>query len=138
MNKQTISLLQMSSILITSTGIINHVLIIPLILDVSGRDSWIAILFSGAAYLFLIPILYFIHTRMNGEQLFLWVRRNFGRLVAYPLIAIILLYLFSLSVIILKETLTFLSFYLPMTPKLVLGSLFSLICFYNKSEAKRS
>lgn len=138
MKKQTISLLQMSLILIGSTGLINHVVIIPLILDVSGRDSWIAILFSCVAYIFLIPIFYFIYTRMNGEQLFLWVRGNFGSFIAYPLIVIILLYLFSLSVITLRETLTFLSFYLPMTPKILLGSLFSIVCFYNAKYGIRS
>ncbi|MGG3467894.1 endospore germination permease [Neobacillus pocheonensis] len=138
MEKQTISLLQMSLILIGSTGIINHVVVIPLLLDVSGRDSWIAIVFSCVAYIFLIPIFYFIYTRMKGEPLLLWLRGNFGIFVAYPLIAIILLYLFSLSVITLRETLTFLSFYLPMTPKLVLGVIFSLVCLYNAMQGIRS
>ncbi|MDQ0202021.1 spore germination protein GerXB [Neobacillus ginsengisoli] len=138
MKKQTISLLQMSLILIGSTGIINHVVIIPMLLDVSGRDSWITILFSSVAYLFLIPILFFIQKRMNGEQLFLWLRGNFGVFIAYPLMAIILLYLFFLSVVTLKETLTFLSFYLPMTPKLFLGALFSIICFYNSRHGIQS
>lgn len=138
MKKQTINLLQMSLILIGSTGIITHVLAIPLLLDVSGRDSWIAILFSCAAYLFLIPIFFFLYTRMNREPLFLWVKGNFGSFVAYPLIAMILIYLFSLSVITLRETLTFLSFYLPMTPKLILGSLFSFICFYNVKHGIQS
>lgn len=138
MKNQTISLLQMSLILIGSTGLVNHVIIIPMVLDISGRDSWIAILFSSVSFLFILPILYFIQKRMNGEQLFLWIKGNFGIFVAYPLMAIILLYLFSLSVVTLKETLTFLSFYLPMTPKLVLGATFSIICFYNAKHGIQS
>ncbi|MBI0579474.1 endospore germination permease [Neobacillus cucumis] len=138
MNKPTISLLQMSMILIGSTGIISHVVILPMLLEVSVRDSWIAILTSFVAYIFLIPILLFISNRMNGEQLFLWLKRNFEGIIAYPFIALIILYLFFLSIITLKETLTFLSFYLPMTPKFVLGTIFSLICFYNAKHGIRS
>ena len=138
MKNQTISLLQMSLILIGSTGLVNHVIIIPMVLDVSGRDSWIAILLSCVSYLFLLPILYFIQKRMHGVPLFRWIKRNFGIFVAYPLLAIILLYLFSLSVVTLKETLTFLSFYLPKTPKLFLGAAFSIICFYNAKHGIQS
>jgi spore germination protein (amino acid permease) len=138
MNKQTISVLQLALMLIGSTGIINHVVVIPLILDVSGRDSWISILFSSGFFLFWIPILIFIRSRMNGEQLFLWIKGNFGIFVAFPLMALILLNLFTLSLITLKETLTFLSFYLPMTPKLFLGAFFSFICFYNAKNGIQS
>ncbi|KQL32859.1 spore gernimation protein [Bacillus sp. FJAT-25509] len=138
MKNQTINLLQMSFILIGSTGLINHVIIIPMVLDVSGRDSWITILLSSGSLLFLIPILYFIQKRMNGEQLFQWLKGNFGRFISYPLIAMILLYLFSSGVVLLKETLTFLSFYLPMTPRVLLGATFSIICFYNAKHGIQS
>ncbi|MFF3022383.1 endospore germination permease [Gottfriedia sp. NPDC057948] len=138
MKNQTINLLQMSFILIGSTGLINHVIIIPMVLDVSGRDSWITILLSSVSLLFLIPILYFIQKRMNGEQLFQWLKGNFGRFITYPLMAMILLYLFSSGVVLLKETLTFLSFYLPMTPRVLLGATFSIICFYNAKHGIQS
>ncbi|XRG80556.1 endospore germination permease [Rossellomorea sp. GAMAL-10_SWC] len=138
MKNQTINLLQMSFILIGSTGLVNHVIIIPMVLDVSGRDSWITILLSSVSLLFLIPILYFIQKRMNGEQLFLWLKGNFGRFITYPLMAMILLYLFSSGVVLLKETLTFLSFYLPMTPRVLLGATFSIICFYNAKHGIQS
>ncbi|MGG0174830.1 GerAB/ArcD/ProY family transporter [Gottfriedia acidiceleris] len=138
MKNQTINLLQMSFILIGSTGLVNHVIIIPMVLDVSGRDSWITILISSVSLLFFIPILYFIQKRMDGVQLFLWLKGNFGRFITYPLMAMIILYLFSSGVVLLKETLTFLSFYLPMTPRVLLGATFSIICFYNAKHGIQS
>ncbi len=50
MTKQTITLFQVSMILIGSIGIINHVIMIPMLLDTSGRDSWISIILVSVIY----------------------------------------------------------------------------------------
>ncbi|PDM37731.1 spore gernimation protein, partial [Bacillus cereus] len=61
MNKQTITLFQVSMILIGSIGIINHVIMIPMLLDTSGRDSWISIILVSILYLLWISIIFIIY-----------------------------------------------------------------------------
>lgn len=52
MTKQTITLFQVSKILISSIGIINHVImILMLLLDTSGGDSLISIILISIIYL---------------------------------------------------------------------------------------
>ncbi len=138
MTKQTITLFQVSMILIGSIGIINHVIMIPMILDSSGRDSWISILLLSVIYLIWISLIFIIYKNIKNEHLFLWLKINFGKFIIYPIIFIVVLYLITIGVVALKETLTFFSFYLPETPRLVLGILFSMICFYNAERGIQS
>ncbi len=70
MNKQTITLFQVSMILIGSIGIINHVIMIPMLLDTSGRDSWISIILVSILYLLWISIIFIIYKNIKNEHLF--------------------------------------------------------------------
>ena len=65
MNKQTITLFQVSMILIGSIGIINHVIMIPMLLDTSGRDSWISIILVSILYLLWISIIFIIYKNIK-------------------------------------------------------------------------
>lgn len=136
--KQTVNFLQISLVLIGSIGIINHVIMIPMLLDSSGRDSWIAILFSGLIYMLWIPFVFVIHKNTGDKSLFFWLKQNFGKFITYPLLFIFILYFVMLGIVTLKDTLTFFSFYLPQTPRIVLGTSISIICFYNARKGIRS
>ncbi|TCS93613.1 GerAB/ArcD/ProY family transporter [Hazenella coriacea] len=131
MKKQSISFLQFTIITFTVIGLMNHVIIIPLLLETTKRDSWLSVLIAGVLLLLWIPILYITNKKMKGQKLLPWLKKHYGGFVAYPLIAVIIVFVFSIAVITLKETLTFLSFYLPETPMLVLGFFLLLICFIN-------
>lgn len=138
MTKQTITLFQVSMILIGSIGIINHVIMIPMLLDTSGRDSWISIILVSIIYLIWISLIFIIYRNIKNEHLFSWLKNNFGKLSVYPIIFIVVIYLITIGVVALKETLTFFSFYLPETPHFVLGILFSMICLYNATRGIQS
>lgn len=138
MAKQMVNFFQIALVLIGSTGIINHVIIIPMLLDHSGRDSWISIIILSFVYIIWIPCVFLIHKYTRKEQLFSWLMRNYGGFITYPLLSIIVLYLIILGTVTLKETLTFFSFYLPETPRILLGALLSIICFYNIQRGIRS
>lgn len=129
--KQMVNFFQIALVLIGSTGIINHVIIIPMLLDHSGRDSWITILVLSLVYIIWIPFVFIIHKQTRKEHLFVWLIRNYGGFITYPLLSILILYLIMLGIVTLKETLTFFSFYLPETPRILLGMVLSIICFYN-------
>ncbi|OPD54074.1 GerAB/ArcD/ProY family transporter [Bacillus anthracis] len=138
MTKQIISFFQLSLVFISNIGMINHVIIIPMLLDHSGRDSWISIIFSSALFLIWISLLFYIHKNTECKHIFTFFKNQFGKIVIYPLYGLLVIYLTSLNVVILKETLTFFSFYLPETPHIVIGILFSIICFYNAQGGIRS
>lgn len=110
MTKQTITLFQVSMILIGSIGIINHVIMIPMLLDTSGRDSWISIILVSIIYLIWILLIFIIYRNIKNEHLFSWLKNNFGKLSVYPIIFIVVIYLITIGVVALKETLTFFSF----------------------------
>ncbi|MEK4683920.1 endospore germination permease [Bacillus sp. FSL W7-1294] len=126
-----VNFFQIALVLIGSTGIINHVIIIPMLLDYSGRDSWISIIVLSLVYIIWIPFVFIIHKQTSEEHLFAWLIRNYGGFITYPLLSILILYLIMLGIVTLKETLTFFSFYLPETPRILLGTVLSIICFYN-------
>ncbi|MBG9538508.1 spore gernimation protein [Bacillus thuringiensis] len=136
--KQMVNFFQISLVLIGSIGIINHVIMIPMLLDSSGRDSWISILFVSLIYMLWIPFVFFIHKNTSGNHLYFWLKQNFGKFITYPLVFILMLYFFMLGTVTLKDTLTFFSFYLPQTPRIVLGTSISIICFYNAQKGIRS
>lgn len=107
MTKQTITLFQVSKILISSIGIINHVImILMLLLDTSGGDSLISIILISIIYLIWILLIFNIYKNIKNEHLFLWLKNNFGEFSVYPIIFIVVLYLITI-VVALKETLTF-------------------------------
>ncbi|MBG9521491.1 spore gernimation protein, partial [Bacillus thuringiensis] len=82
-------------------------------------------------YIIWIPFVFIIHKQTSEEHLFAWLIRNYGGFITYPLLSILILYLIMLGIVTLKETLTFFSFYLPETPRILLGTVLSIICFYN-------
>jgi len=79
---------------------------IPMLLDSSGRDSWISIIFSGVIYIVWIPIVFIIYKNIKHEHIFSWLIRNFGKFIVYPLKFTVLLYLIAFGTVALKETLT--------------------------------
>ena len=137
MNKQTITLFQVSMILIGSIGIINHVIMIPMLLDTSGRDSWISIILVSILYLLWISIIFIIYKNIKMNICFV-AKNNFGKFSVYPIIFIVALYLITIGVVALKETLTFFLFLFTRNTSLCIRNTFSLICLYNATKGIQS
>ncbi|QJD82566.1 hypothetical protein [Cohnella herbarum] len=82
MKNQTFSLLQVSFILFLFIGMLNHVLVIPLLLDVSGRDSWLSAIM---AFLILIPfflLVAFISKLTKQQPIMSHIALRYGRWVS--------------------------------------------------------
>lgn len=132
MEKSPISTLQTFFILMGSTGLLNHVLIIPMLLQTVGRDAWVSVLVSGAIALLWVPLLYLIVKKTKQQHLIQWVTERYGTFVGKSLAALLILYLMFVNVVTFKDTLNWTkTSYLPQTPKLVLFCFFALLCFYN-------
>jgi spore germination protein (amino acid permease) len=112
-----ISLLQGYMLILMATGILNHVIIIPLLLSASKRDAWVAVLATLVVSPVWIACLTYIIRDMNGTPLKFWLRRHFGRLLGSFMLFFISVYVFVIGTISLKDTITWtVVSYLPQTP----------------------
>ncbi|MEK8131309.1 endospore germination permease [Paenibacillus filicis] len=118
-------------IIMTFVGLMNHVLIIPVMLDAARRDAWVSALVSVLPYMLWIAMLAYIVRSSGQKPMAAWIRSQGGR--ASDLIIRILLggYLLIVMLITLKDTIFWAKdSYLPETPTVVLCLLLCLLCFF--------
>ncbi|TLS48969.1 spore gernimation protein [Paenibacillus antri] len=118
-------------IMMLGVGLMNHVMVLPPLLQEAKRDAWISVLAALLPYLAWIAALRFIMKRTRQQSLLPWVKERFGRVASAPLRLLFLLYLFCISALTLKETISWShGTYLPRTPELVLSLSLMTLCFF--------
>ncbi|WP_379599940.1 GerAB/ArcD/ProY family transporter [Oceanobacillus profundus] len=120
--KNPISVSQFFFIFLISTGLSNHVLVIPLLIDAAGRDAWISV-FVG--YFISIPFLLlmvYVTKHFKSISIFEWLETNYNKAFRRIIAVLISIFLFITGFITLKETVTWThETYLQDTPMLVVG-----------------
>ncbi|QAV26949.1 spore gernimation protein [Neobacillus thermocopriae] len=130
MSDQTISPKQVIIVFMLSVGLVNHVMVIPVLLEVAGRDAWVSILVTAILYTIWLLFLYRIIKKMNGQTFFEWVSQRMGRFIAWAFCITIALFLFLMMSVTIKDTLTWtITSYFPQTPIFILSVLFVLITY---------
>ncbi|GAB2696561.1 hypothetical protein GCM10027018_14610 [Paenibacillus thermoaerophilus] len=115
MNK--ISLLQGYILVVMAIGILNHVIVIPILLTAAKRDAWLSVLAALAITPVWIACLSYIIKDMNGIPLRIWLSRHFGGALAKILLLFFSIQLFFMGTLSLKDTISWtVSSYLPQTP----------------------
>jgi len=134
-----LSLIDVYFIMLLALGITNHVTLIPLILQTSGRDAWMGTLLTMILHLGWVYILYFIMKRTGQQSIVTWFKDHFGPVVGWIFIIITTLYFFWMAMVILRETTTWIGVtYLPQTPKIVVSLSLLLLCIYVVNNGLRS
>lgn len=137
--KNGFSFTQIVVILLLTNGLMNHVIVIPMILDVARRDAWISVLLSGALYLLWIGILYFVYQKTQKEHLMLWIKNRFGSGVYVPLALLLSVYCFLNATVAMEDTITWISLsFAPETPLFTHSIIFAGLCLLNASLGIRS
>ncbi|MBB6282431.1 GerAB/ArcD/ProY family transporter [Geobacillus subterraneus] len=132
MNGQPLSALQVLCMVMLSVGLMNHVIVIPFMLEAAHRDAWIAALGALGGLLIWLPLLYFILKQLNGERLFDWLKNRFSGAVAYGAAGASSIFLLLHSFVTLNDTITFTTTsYLTATPRWALILIIVIVCFYN-------
>ncbi|WP_445614198.1 GerAB/ArcD/ProY family transporter [Geobacillus sp. YF-1] len=132
MNEQPLSILQLVSMIMLAVGLMNHVLIIPFMLEAAGRDAWLSALGAFGGLLVWLPLLYFTIRQLNGERLFDWLKNRFSSAIAYAVAAVSGALLLLHSFVTLNETITFTTTsYLTATPRWALIAVIVALCCYN-------
>lgn len=68
-----------SSIIILSTGILSHVMALPVILNIAGRDSWVSVIIAAPIYLIWIFIFIKLVHGLNKISLMEWIEQHWGK-----------------------------------------------------------
>jgi spore germination protein KB len=127
-----VNAVQIFFILIISIALMNHVIVIPFLLETAQRDAWISTLLTIVALVLWLPIVYFIMKQSKQTHLFVWFKTTFGRPLAYGISVLMSLYLLLISFVTMKDTITFTTTsYLTSTPNFVILIILSALCFYN-------
>lgn len=117
-------------ILMLTMGLMNHVIVLPSILAIAQRDSWVSVIFTGAIYLLWIPFVYYIIKKANKQHLIDWLTESYHPIAAWIVKIILLCILLLNTYVTLFSTFTWVnSSYMTQTPKIVLVIPFMIICF---------
>lgn len=118
---------------------LNHVLVIPLLLDVSGRDSWLSAIM---AFLILIPfflLVAFISKITKQQPIMSHIALRCGRWASRAIALVFCIYLFMTAAITIKDmTMWTTTSYLPQTPPSVIAGSFILLALIAASKGLRS
>jgi spore germination protein KB len=128
MNSKNISLLQLVMIFMLSSGLLNHVTIIPILLNIAGKDGWISVCLAFACFLLWLPLLRHTIHKMNGVSFVTWVYshlKGWAWVVLFPLLIVV----YGIGATTLKETATWTQItYLPNTPSFIVILTLLFLC----------
>ncbi|MFD2114364.1 endospore germination permease [Paenibacillus yanchengensis] len=129
-NQGNITIWTAFSVLLLSAGLVSHVMIIPVILDVAKRDAWISVLFAAPFYILWMLLLYYIMKQLKNRSLVDWFEQSFGKTVAVIFRIIAICFLFASCLYTTHDTAMWtVTTYMQVTPFFVLVLLFILIAF---------
>lgn len=126
--------------MILSVGLVNHVLVVPLLLDAARRDAWISVL---AELVIILPWavfpIYGILKRMDGKPVDKWLYGYFPRLLALLILGILLFVQLctALETLIMTASWTATT-YLPNTPSIVVCAVFLGLCLFASISGLRA
>lgn len=135
---EAIGILHASMLIITAIGILDHVIIIPLLLEAAGRDSWLSVSLAGILLLVWILLVYYIMRQSGQQQLFQWLQNRLGVHWAWLITGIIAIDLFIMVATTLRDVSYWTNItYLTSIPNVVLVICYTLVSFYVASSGLR-
>ncbi|RKP58047.1 spore gernimation protein [Cohnella endophytica] len=128
-SKESINFLQACMILLLMNGLTNHVIVNPMLLDASGRDSWIAPLAAGLLFIPWCFMLIFIMRKSGQNKLQPWLSERTNAPISWILVFPLLLQLYMIGGLTVIHTTNWtINNYLPATPKVVLAFSLTVLC----------
>lgn len=121
MRPATFSFVQISCLFLFSIGLMNHVLLIPVLMDVAGRDAWLSVLLAGVTFIPVSCLIASLIRRTEQKPLLGWIAERYGRWMA-RLIALYasVLMLLSFTVTCKDTKIWTTASYLPATPTVII------------------
>ncbi|WP_145022602.1 endospore germination permease [Paenibacillus sp. Y412MC10] len=130
--KSPISFVQSVMIMMLSTGLLNHVIIIPILLDAAGRDAWMSIVLAGICSLAWIAVLRIGIRQVNKQPIFEMLSNAYPPFVGKVLAGAAGIYLFVICTLTTRDTVYWIHLtFSPETPIVVFTLIFLLISVVN-------
>ncbi|REK75762.1 GerAB/ArcD/ProY family transporter [Paenibacillus paeoniae] len=132
MNVKPFGIIPSIAILVLSVGLVNHVLIVPILLTVAKRDAWMAVFLAFIVILPWTAIPFFnLLKKLSHQRFDKWLKDRVHPVLAWMIIG----YFLIVTFLIASETLIVTSSwtgttYLPNTPTYVVASVFLALCLY--------
>lgn len=121
---------QLFLLLVLSTGLLNHVILIPNLLTAAGRDSWLSVIVAYPIALVFLWLIYYIVKNSPNEGFFFMVQNRLGRMFSYLLKAPVLLFLFISTYVTFRDLLIWLSaYFLAEAPITMINIVLIMVCF---------
>ncbi|MED1915440.1 endospore germination permease [Bacillus thuringiensis] len=137
--KNGLSFTQIVVMLLLTNGLMNHVIVIPMMLDSAKRDSWISVLLAGLLYLLWTGLLYSVYKKTENEHLFQWMKKTYGSPLYFVLALLTCVYCFTIATMTMTDTITWINLsFAPETPLEVHTILFAVLCLVNAMFGIRS
>jgi len=125
----SISILHVVFLAMTVIGLKNHVTIMPPLLEIAKRDSWLSVIITSIAMFPWLFLLVYIHRKSNQESLRDWLPQKIGKVGSTFVIYTIVIVLMIIAAFTMIETLQWINTtFLPKTPKLILLAIYVVLC----------
>ncbi|WP_248924341.1 GerAB/ArcD/ProY family transporter [Paenibacillus hamazuiensis] len=126
-----ITAFQMYCALTLSIGLNNHVLQIPVLLQLAKRDAWAGVACSFLPAIVWTCMLYAVVKRTGNRKLTEMLKQRFGKAVGTGAVLMIGCYCLVHTFVTLHDMVNWTKVsYLPQTPKSVIGITFAALCFF--------
>ncbi|MGI8386464.1 endospore germination permease [Robertmurraya sp. P23] len=120
---------QLFLLLVLSTGLLNHVILIPNLLTAAGRDSWLSVIVAYPIAIIFLWLIFYIIKNSPNEGFFHMVRNRFGRTFSYLLLAPVFLFLFISSYVTFRDLMIWLSaYFLAEAPIMIINIVLIIVC----------
>ncbi|MFD0588455.1 endospore germination permease [Paenibacillus sp. GCM10027627] len=118
--------------LVLSVGLVNHVLVVPILLAEAKRDSWMSVIVSLAVVLPWAAIpLFGLLKKLNGVRFDIWLSDRVHPVIRWIIMSYLLLVLFMIAVEALIVTSSWTgTTYLPNTPTVIIAAVFLGLSLY--------
>ncbi|TBL80581.1 GerAB/ArcD/ProY family transporter [Paenibacillus thalictri] len=138
-NQRGLNLHQMVTLFMLSSGLMDHVIVIPFLLGIAGRSAWISVFCIGVLLTCWLPLLLYVMKKTNMEPIFIWVRGKYGEFLASILRIPVMLYLFAIGTITVMDTIAWVkSMFLPDTPNWFITFLLMGVCVWAANSGIRT
>lgn len=139
MKNHTITFFQTAMMLMLTIGLMNHVIVIPILLDAAKRDSWISVLLAGGFFLIWCALIYSIIGKIRGQNLLQFLKRAYHPAISSILAIVICCYLFLMCAITMRDTVMWIHVsFSPKAPLIVLAIGLAFLCLCNAYMGIRS
>lgn len=102
---------QLFLLIVLSTGLLNHVILIPNLLMAAGRDSWLSVILTYPIALFFLWLVHYIVKNSPNEGFFALIRNRLGRVFSIFLSIPVILFLLVSSYVTFRDLMIWLNAY---------------------------